>query len=183
VNDGCDQQDPLGDQGRTSLMVVPPEEICRAADLYRRECHPAAFERLPAHMTVIYPYAPRQAWPGLLPDLERNARDVSPFEVRLTAWSGGPGGFAWVPDDPGPFMSMRAQFMAATPEEYRPTHPLRPHLTIGWSPEGALAKAWERVKVDLVNHAFTIDHLWLCGAGEGGYWKLERRLGLGARGD
>ena len=172
-------EDPLGDRGRTSLMAVPPEEVCRAADRYRREHHPAAFARLPAHMTVLYPYAPPELWPGLLPHLEEAARSTAPFAVRLTRWSGGPAGFGWLADSPGPFMSMRARFMAATPEEHRPRHEFRPHLTIGWSSGRDLGAAWESVADDPVDQSFAIDHLWLCRAGDGGYWKLEHRLELG----
>ncbi len=174
-------QDPIGDEGRTSLMAVPPEEVCRAADVYRRKYHPAAFARLPAHMTVLYPFAPPEAWPELLPTLVEAARAVAPFRVRLSQWAGGPHGFAWAPQDPGPFMAMRARFMAAAPEEHRPKHEFRPHLTIGWSPDGSLGEAWEQVKDDPVDQSFTIDHLWLCRAGQGGHWKLEHRIGLGGK--
>jgi 2'-5' RNA ligase len=179
---GRDRSDPLGDEGRTSLMVVPPEEVCRAADLYRKECHPAAFERLPAHMTVLYPYAPPEAWPELLPRLTEAARGIEPLEVHLAAWGGGPHGFAWVPGNPEPFMRMRELFVAATPEEHRPKHGFRPHLTIGWSADGSLGEVWERVRRDPVDQAFTVDHLWLCRAGRGGYWELEYRIYLGTAG-
>ena len=90
--------DPIGDAGCTSLMAVPPEEVCRAADVYRRKYHPAAFARLPAHMTVLYPYAPPEAWPELLPRLEEAARAVEPFKVRLNAWGGGRGLYFKDPD-------------------------------------------------------------------------------------
>ncbi len=173
--------DPIGDQGRTSLMAVPPEEVCRAADVYRQKCHPAAFERLPAHMTVIYPYAPPEAWPELLPRLEAVARRVAPFDITLSQWGGGPRGFAWTPENPGPFMEMRAGFMGATPEEHRPKHKFRPHLTIGWSLEGELGEVWEKIKDDPVDQSFAMDHLWLCRAGEGGYWKLEHRIDLAGK--
>ncbi len=171
--------DPLGDEGRTSLMVVPPDDICSAADVYRKDCHAAAFGRIPAHMTVIYPYAPKEAWPDILPDLEKSASAIAPLDVRLARWKGGPLALCWLLEDPGPFMSMREQFMNVTPEELRPTHKFRPHLTIGWSTDSSLAAAWERVKNDPVDHSFHLDHVWLCAGGRGGYWEFVHRLDLG----
>jgi 2'-5' RNA ligase len=179
--------DPIGDEGRTSLLVVPPEPVRRAADEYRRRYHPAAFERLPAHMTVIYPYAPVEAWPELLPGLAAVARSLAPFTVRLAAWGGGmgrrDGGFGWLAADPAPFMAMRERFLAASPEACRTTDGFRPHLTVGWFPGGVgFDAAWEAVRQEAVDQAFRLDQLWLARAGRRGVWTMEHRLELGGRG-
>jgi 2'-5' RNA ligase len=176
--------DPLGDKGRTSLLVVPPEPVQRAADAYRRKYHPAALERLPAHLTVIYPYAPVEAWPELLPGLEAVAASVAPFIVRLTSWGGGrgerDGGFGWLAADPGPFMAMRERFLAATPEAWRTAHGFQPHLTVGWFPDGeGFDAAWEAVRREPVDQEFLLDHLWLGSAGPRGVWTMYHRLDLG----
>ncbi len=123
----------------TALVIEIPEaeHLVRS---WRAEHDPAATQGMPAHITVLYPFAP----PGQL-DIEGSlalkqlASSVKPFDFELTAVDEFPG-VVWLrprPDDP--FRELTRLLWRAFPDypPYGGRYPdSQPHLTLAVVPDG-----------------------------------------------
>ena len=67
---------------RTALVVIPPDDLWPPVQAIRR-AHDRHFERWMPHVTLLYPFRPKEAFEALLPELCRACQGVEPFDVTL----------------------------------------------------------------------------------------------------
>jgi hypothetical protein len=124
-----------------SAVLVPVPEAERVVSPHRTRLDGAAALGVPAHVTVLYPFAPPPAiTPSVLEALAGAVASVSAFgcEFGETAWFGED--VLWLAPWPqAPFQALIRAVCAAFPG-YRPyggAHPDPvPHLTVGTRPPG-----------------------------------------------
>ncbi len=70
---------------RTAVVFIPPAEAWPPIQAIRR-VHDRQFQRWMPHVTLLYPFAPREDLPEHLPALEAACAALSPFEARLATF-------------------------------------------------------------------------------------------------
>ena len=95
---------------------------------------------MPAHITLLYPFAPPEDTDRSLPRLRRALAPVRPFAVTLDRYGRFPTAVFLEPADPRPLIDLYGHLAAAFPEypayggEFGPG--LHPHLTLAHSEDG-----------------------------------------------
>jgi 2'-5' RNA ligase len=130
----------------TALVIVPPEVCWRPIQALRERYDPQARRWMP-HITLVYPFLPRQSWDAALPIIAAACAAVTPFSLTL----GAVGEFAqrggravvWLAPEPAaPLAALHAAIAAALPPD--PTQHGRrftPHLTVGRAADAAQREA------------------------------------------
>lgn len=133
----------------TALVIVPPESYWPPIQELRERFDPKVRRWMP-HITLVYPFLPREAWDMELPALAAACRAIAPFSLTL----GTVGVFTqrrgaaviWLAPEPkAPLVALHAALFAAlssTPE--RLASRLTPHLTIGRAANSREREAIER---------------------------------------
>ncbi|QKT04457.1 2'-5' RNA ligase family protein [Ectothiorhodospiraceae bacterium 2226] len=68
---------------KSALVLIPPRPLWAPLQAIRRAYDPQ-YQRWMPHITLLYPFRAREAWPALLPALRASAAALAPFEVRLS---------------------------------------------------------------------------------------------------
>ena len=68
---------------KTALVIIPPENLWPPIQAIRKR-HDRAFRRWMPHITMVYPFRPKEEFHGLAADLSNLCRDFEPFTVELT---------------------------------------------------------------------------------------------------
>jgi hypothetical protein len=174
----------MSSPGRQSALVVEIPEAEPAVGPLREPLDANARLGVPAHVTVVYPFAPpetidaatRQRLAGLFGSMPS-------FGVRLdrTGWFGQD--VLWLgPADPAPFQALTERVLAAYPA-YLPFEgqfaEVIPHLTVGHRrPVDELRAAEEAVRARLPIDG-TVQAVTLLASGPGGRWRHGARFSLG----
>ena len=138
---------------QSALVVLVPEAEPLVAGL--RAAHdPAAAAGVPAHITILFPFAPpAQIDDDAIDRLRAIFGAHRSFEYRLVGIGGFPGLVYLAPDPEDPFRALTLALQEDFPDypPYEGRHPVVvPHLTVGTSAdEGAL----ERIARDLASSA------------------------------
>jgi 2'-5' RNA ligase len=66
----------------SAIVLIPPPEVWEPIQAIRR-VHDRQVRRWMPHVTLLYPFLPRAALTGALPDAEQALSAVAPFELRL----------------------------------------------------------------------------------------------------
>jgi len=69
----------------TAVVLIPPEAVWEPIQAIRR-AHDRQVRRWMPHVTLLYPFRPREAFDALGPALAAACRAVEPFEVTLSAF-------------------------------------------------------------------------------------------------
>ncbi|HYO67566.1 MAG TPA: 2'-5' RNA ligase family protein [Archangium sp.] len=125
---------------RTAVVFIPPAEIWPPIQAIRRE-HDRQVQRWMPHVTLLYPFAPRDELPGLLPALEAACAALSPFEAVLASFRvfqhRADRSTLWLAPEPREaFVRLQAALQAAAPEYAHPSRVsggFTPHLSVGQS--------------------------------------------------
>jgi 2'-5' RNA ligase superfamily len=174
----------MSSPGRQSALVAEIPEAEPAVGPLRDRLDANARLGVPAHVTVVYPFAPpetidaatRQRLAGLFGSMPS-------FGVRLdrTGWFGQD--VLWLgPADPAPFQALTERVLAAYPA-YLPFEgqfaEVIPHLTVGHRrPVDELRAAEEAVRARLPIDG-TVQAVTLLASGPGGRWRHGARFSLG----
>lgn len=67
---------------KTAIVIVPPRAVWPPIQAIRRQ-HDRHFRRWMPHVTLIYPFRPREAFDELVEPLAQACRDIAPFEIEL----------------------------------------------------------------------------------------------------
>ena len=67
---------------RTAVVVIPPPEAWEPIQAIRRR-HDSQVRRWMPHVTMLYPFGPREQFGELMPPLAEACRQVEPLEVEL----------------------------------------------------------------------------------------------------
>jgi len=124
----------------TAVLIVPPFEVQAFAAALRPRDPPRRWSHVPAHITLLYPFAPPEDTDRSLPRLRRALAPVRPFDVTLDRYGRFPTAVFLEPADPGPLIDLYGHLAAAFPEY--PAYGgefgrgLHPHLTLAHSEDG-----------------------------------------------
>lgn len=125
----------------TGVLIVPPLEVQAFAAPLRQRGAPETWAHIPAHITLLYPFAPPRTVDRALPRLRRALAPVRPFGVTLDRYGRFPKAIFLEPSDPLPLIALHDRLAAAFPEypvyagEFGPG--LHPHLTLLHSEDGS----------------------------------------------
>jgi 2'-5' RNA ligase len=67
---------------KTAIVIVPPRAVWPPIQAVRQQ-HDRHFRRWMPHVTLIYPFRPREAFAELAGPLAQACRDIVPFEIEL----------------------------------------------------------------------------------------------------
>jgi len=67
----------------TAVVVVPPDAVWEPIQQIRRQ-YDRHYRRWMPHITLLYPFRPRNMWPDVLDALHQACQRVQPFEVELS---------------------------------------------------------------------------------------------------
>jgi 2'-5' RNA ligase len=121
----------------TAVLIIPPSEVQRFAAPIRRQAMPGCWMQVPAHLTLLYPFAPPDEVDQAMPRLRQALAAVEPFDVTLNRYGRFPAAAFLEPAEPQPLLDLHHRLAAAFPEypiyggEFGPA--LRPHLTLAQS--------------------------------------------------
>lgn len=133
---------------RTALVFIPPAEVWPSIQALRR-AHDRQFPRWMPHVTLLYPFAPREELGEHLPALEAACAGLSPFEARLAtfhffAHRAGTSTVWLAPEPREDFARLQAALEAAAPEYAHTSRfagGFTPHLSVGQSGSAEAAAA------------------------------------------
>jgi 2'-5' RNA ligase len=131
----------------SALLIVPPRPVQSFA-FPIREMHDAeSFNRVPAHITLLYPFVPPDEVEEAEKTLTRICKKISPFEVTLDRYGQFENTIFLEPSQPEKILEMFAQISKAFPDypAYEGEHGkgLHPHLTLARFDKPAQAKKIE----------------------------------------
>lgn len=120
---------------RTALIIVAPHEVQAIAHPLMRQYAPDSAIRVPAHITLMFPFVPFERLSEASPALQTLAENIAPFEVTMEGYGSFPTVAFMQPRDPQPIQQLFRQVFAAFPEyppyEGRFGSDLHPHMTVG----------------------------------------------------
>ncbi len=168
----------------SAVLALVPEAEAVVGEL-RARLDPTAAAGVPAHVTVLYPFAPPSTLGATTVDgLRAAVAGVPAFDVRLDAvdWFGDD--LVWLAPRPRePFDELTERVSRAFPDHppYGGEHEPHPHLTVGYrshAPLAALRDAAARV-APLLPVAARVDRLHLlAGSRAPGSWRAVAELPL-----
>jgi demethylmenaquinone methyltransferase/2-methoxy-6-polyprenyl-1,4-benzoquinol methylase len=93
-----------------------------------------AIQRVPPHISLLYPFAPPRELKGAIPILERICAEIDPFPITLNRYGHFETTLFLEPENPDPFLNLFRRVSEAFPQ-YPPYggsfgNELRPHLTL-----------------------------------------------------
>jgi 2'-5' RNA ligase len=122
----------------TAVVVILPEELWPPIQALRRR-YDRQHRRWMPHLTLLYPFHPRSAWPPVAAELAAACAQVAPFEVVLDSF----GSFRqpreqfalWLAPEPRePLAALQSALLRAAPEcdaTSRHAGGFTPHLSVG----------------------------------------------------
>lgn len=149
----------------TALLIIPPPPVQAFCYPWREEYDQESFARVPAHITLLYPFVPPEIVDEAVTQLEKICADILPFEVVLSKYSQFEGVLFLEPENPEPITNLYDKLSEAFPEYamYEGKHggDLHPHLTLAKSDDPGILK-----KINLPpepHFSFTVNkiHLYL----------------------
>jgi len=121
---------------QTAVVLVPPEEAWAPIQAIRRE-HDRQVRRWMPHVTLLYPFLPREAFNEAASVLERACAGIPPFRVTLKEFRSfehhGRRCTVWLAPEPlEPWLGLLATLARAFPQcAAAPRLPFEPHLSVG----------------------------------------------------
>ena len=123
---------------RTAVVAVPPPEVWEPIQAIRRQ-YDRNVQRWMPHITLLYPFMPREQCGEALPGLTQAAQHATPFRVTLATFRAFTHAFGkatiWLEPEPRPaFVTLQAALQAAFPaydEQSRFATGFTPHLSVG----------------------------------------------------
>ena len=121
-----------------AVVIIPPHEVWGPIQEVRRE-HDKGFRRWMPHVTLLYPFAPKGSFNGVLPDLAQVGWEQPPFELTLAHFRWfrhGQGSYTvWLAPEPeAAVVRLHAALVQALPG-FADTGSFRggfsPHLSVG----------------------------------------------------
>lgn len=114
----------------SALLIIPPKPIQAFAYPYREEHDPESFARVPAHITLFYPFVPAEEVEAAVGKLTKAVSGHSPFEVTLDHYGQVSDSVYLEPADPEPLITLYASLADAFPSFALPPGEFHPHLIL-----------------------------------------------------
>ena len=67
---------------KTALVIIPPKDLWPPIQAIRKR-HDRIFRRWMPHITMVYPFRPKEEFHVLAPDLSSLCQEIEPFEIEL----------------------------------------------------------------------------------------------------
>lgn len=123
---------------QTALVVIPPREAWEPIQAIRR-AHDRQYRRWMPHVTLLYPFRPREEFDSVAAALTAACMQISPFETRLAEFcqfEHARGSFTlWLRPEPSErFIRLQAALLSVVPDcDDTARHPVgfTPHLSVG----------------------------------------------------
>ena len=119
----------------TVVMIVAPHELQAIAVPLLRRYAPDTLTRVPAHLTVLYPFVAYDRLDEACAQLDQICASIAPFEVTLAGYAEFPGAIYMPPRNPQPikrlFHTIYRHFPECPPYRGAFGDDLTPHLTVG----------------------------------------------------
>ncbi len=149
--------------GDTALVIYPPANISAEIDRWRRVYDPN-HKIIPPHITLAFPFMPRNLWPENLPKIVDCWKPFNRFGVTLAELKSfaGEESILWLkPQDDGSLMRIRSAFEKCFPDYFVASEfAFVPHLTIGFfNSEEALLQAQKLIAQQLRALSFMVDEV------------------------
>ena len=173
---------------QTAVVIIPPKAVWEPIQKIR-EVHDKQFRRWMPHLTLLYPFAPKSDFTGLLPELAQAAWEQRPFELTLAHFSSfrhGRDYTVWLEPTPAePLQKLHRSLTKALPQ-FGDTGSFQggftPHLSVGQI-EGAgrlksllaeLNESWEPLR-------FTVNEVSLISRKDppNDIFQIDRQITLG----
>ncbi len=119
---------------QSAVLIVPPSSVQAFAAPLRRRFQQETWMHIPAHITLLVPFAPPDRLSDAIPRLEAALAEEAPFGVTLDHYGRFPKAIFLEPRDPQPILDLYLRLAKAFPEypvydgEYG--RDLVPHLTL-----------------------------------------------------
>jgi len=122
----------------TAVVIVPPAECWPPIQAIRQR-YDRQVRRWMPHITLLYPFYPREVWPAAIPALVSACAQIAPFDVTIAAFDyfrQPRQQFAlWLaPVTPEPLIALQTALWRAAPDcdsTRRHAHGFTPHLSVG----------------------------------------------------
>jgi 2'-5' RNA ligase len=122
----------------TAVVAMPPPEVWEPIQAIRRQ-HDRNVQRWMPHITLLYPFVPRQQFGEALPGLTEAVRHIAPFQVTLATFRSFTHAFGkatiWLEPEPRhALVALQAALQAAFSaydEQSRFASGFTPHLSVG----------------------------------------------------
>jgi 2'-5' RNA ligase len=123
---------------QTAIVLVPPPAFWQPIQAIRRK-HDRQYRRWMPHVTLVYPFRPREEFEGLTGRLRAACARIEPFGVRLEEFrhfEHGRGSYTlWLaPEPPDRLVQLQALLLPVVPDcDDTARHPdgFTPHLSVG----------------------------------------------------
>lgn len=121
---------------QSSILIVAPHKVQAFAVPLMRRYAPEDAQRVPAHITVLFPFVPLEALDDACRVLTDIFASIPPFEVTLDGYGHFPRTTYLKPANPQPIKGLFQAVHAAFPDvlPYRGLHgadDITPHMTVG----------------------------------------------------
>jgi 2'-5' RNA ligase len=119
----------------TAIMIVAPHELQAIAVPMLRRYAPETLARVPAHLTVLYPFVAYERLDEACAQLYRICANIAPFEVTMAGYAEFPGVIYMPPRNPQlikrVFRRIYRHFPECPPYGGAFGDDLTPHMTVG----------------------------------------------------
>jgi 2'-5' RNA ligase len=119
----------------TTIMIVAPHPVQDIAVPILHRYAPDTLIRVPAHLTVLYPFAPVKQLDEASAIVRDIAATIAPFDITMQGYGRFPRVTFMQPEDPEPikavFRRMYAAFPQCPPYGGAYGNELHPHMTVG----------------------------------------------------
>lgn len=122
---------------QTAVVIIPPKEVWEPIQAVRRQ-YDKQFRRWMPHITLLYPFAPKRAFKGVVADLAQVGWQQPPFELtvaRFNSFRQGRSYTLWLEPEPkGVVAQLQSALYKALPT-FDDTRSFKggftPHLSVG----------------------------------------------------
>ncbi len=147
----------------TVIMIVVPHELQAIAVPLLRRHAPDTLTRVPAHLTVLYPFVPYDQLDEACLQLQSICAGIAPFELTMAGYAEFPGVIYMPPRNPRPIKHLFQRISPHFPDcqPYRGAYgdEITPHLTVGeFESDGEQHAAWAALP-RYVPYTFRVTHL------------------------
>ncbi len=123
---------------KTAVVIIPPETVWPPIQSIRQQ-HDRQVRRWMPHITLLYPFRPREAFATVAPALEQVCTGMKPFPVTLAqfySFSQARGRYTlWLAPEPAaPLVELQTALWQVVPDcddTRRFRHGFTPHLSVG----------------------------------------------------
>lgn len=120
---------------QTGIIIIAPHEVQAFAAPLMQQYAPASAVRVPAHITVLYPFVPLEHLNQACAKVSEICTSVTPFDITLQGYYAFPQVAFINPVNPAPIQALFRKIFAVFPE-YPPYEgafgaDLHPHMTVG----------------------------------------------------